>query len=101
MLLGAILAVLGISWAALCLAARPRFVANRLTPWDALSLWERLKAGIDTPPAAVDNWMAKAREWGNIRAGAGWAVAVVGALMLIGALAIPGPNRKSTRAPDS
>jgi hypothetical protein len=45
--------------------------------------------------------MAKAREYGNLRAGAGGAVAVVGVLMLIGALAIPGPNRKSPQTPDS
>ena len=101
MLLGAILAVLGISWAAWCLAARPRFVANRLAPWDALNLWERLKAGIDTPPAAVEDWMENVRQYGNLRAGAGWVVAVIGALMLIGALAIPGPNRESPRTPDS
>jgi hypothetical protein len=100
MLLGAIIAILGVSWAAWCLASRPRFVPERLAPLDALTLWELLKSGVDTPPARIERWMAASRESGNLWAGVGWVAAAIGALIFAGSFAIPGPSRKSPRMPD-
>jgi len=100
MLLGAIIVILGASWAAWCLASRPRFVFDRLAPLDALSLWELLKSGVDAPPAQIERWMAASREYGNLWAGVGWAAAAIGALIFAASFAIPGPSRKSRRMPD-
>jgi hypothetical protein len=99
-LLGTILAILGVSWATWCLATRPRFVTERLAPLNALSLWELLKSGIDTPAAPIEKWVAAGRDYGTLWAGVGWVAAAIGALMFALSFVIPGPNRKARRTPD-
>ena len=99
MLLGTVFFLVGVGWAYFCLASRPYFVDDRLTPIDALALWEVLKTGVDSPPVPVEQWVAVRREWAGNWAIIGWVAAAIGAAMFFGAFAIPRPGRKSPQAP--
>jgi hypothetical protein len=99
-LLGAILVILGVAWAAWCLATRPTFVAEQLAPLNALSLWELLKSGIDTPAAPIEKWVAAGRDYGELWAGVGWIAAAIGVLLFAVSFVISSPNRTERSTPD-
>ena len=98
---GSILVLFGIGLASWCLSTRPRFIPSALSPMNALTLWEYLKSGIDTRQARIEVWVAERRASANLWAGVGGALAAIGALMFVGALALARPSRKSPGPPAS